>query len=498
MRIGNTPAIDGGLAYKPARPGTDRHIPDSEIARQMDFLDRVYHQWTHEFVEKKSRKPLFAIQTYGCQMNERDSQHIRGMLERAGFEPGEKEEADLILFNTCCIREHAELKVFGNVGALQKRKLENPELMIAVCGCMMQQKEVAEKLYHRYPFVDMIFGTHALHAFAELLYHATLTGQRVYDVRESEGMIAENIPLRRDKSESAYLTIMYGCNNYCTFCIVPHVRGRERSRQMDDILREAQKLIREGVKEITLLGQNVNSYGNDMPNNDISFPQLLRQMNNLDGLLRLRFMTSHPKDLSPELINAMAECEKVCKHLHLPVQSGSDTILRKMNRRYTRFDYLALVDRLRAKIPDIELTTDIIVGFPGETEEDFEQTLQLVDQVGYSSAFTFVYSARNGTPAAKMTQIDLQTQKERLYRLNALQAEKTAHNNQKYIGKIVEVLVEGYDNRDTGSLFGKSSHSKMVYFPGNASDVGKLVCTKIIASRNQSLLGEQALHNETL
>ena len=371
--------------------------------------------------ELEGRGFQYYIESYGCQMNDHDAEKLSGMLQTCGFSPApSKEEATLLLFNTCCVREHAEKRVFGNIGALKKRKEDEPGLLIGVCGCMMQQREVAERLFKRFPFVDLVFGTHELHHFP-LLLSRTLAGERVFSVRESDGEIAEGLPVVRGGSFSTFVTIMYGCNNFCSYCIVPYVRGRERSRAPENIVAEVRSLAERGFREITLLGQNVNSYA--YADDGVDFPELLRRVSTVEGIERIRFMTSHPKDLSPRLIEAMATLPKVCNHIHLPVQSGSNRILSEMNRRYTREKYLGLVEDIRAAVEGVELTTDIIVGFPGETEEDFEETLALVRQVGFSAAYTFMYSPRLGTRAAEMeNQVPEEVKKDRLLRLNACSA----------------------------------------------------------------------------
>ena len=462
-------------------------VSQEEIYRQNSFLDTISHEWTKNFISRNGRKPIFCCQNYGCQMNEHDSENIKGMMIRAGFDIVERGDADFVLFNTCCVRDHAEQRVFGNIGALAKTKTEHPEMIIGVCGCMMQQQDTAKQLFRRFPYVDIVFGTHALYSFPELLYRTLTTGSRVFDTRESDGQIAEHLPTLNAKSVSAYVTIMYGCNNFCTYCIVPYVRGRERSRKPDDILFEIQELTQKGVCEITLLGQNVNSYGKDL-DDDIDFAKLLREIDKKTDVKRIRFMTSHPKDLSDALIEAMAQCDTLCKHIHLPVQSGSNNILKRMNRKYSREEYLLLIEKLRKQVPDIEITTDIIVGFPGESEVDFLQTLDLVDQVGFASAFTFMYSPRTGTSAAIMEdQIDKNTKKERLLILNELQARKCAENNSKYVGKALEVLVEGCDER--GIAYGKTGNFKTINFPGEPSLIGKFKTVKVEECKKNALVG---------
>lgn len=440
--------------------------------------------------ELEGRGFQYYIESYGCQMNDHDAEKLSGMLQTCGFSPApSKEEATLLLFNTCCVREHAEKRVFGNIGALKKRKEDEPGLLIGVCGCMMQQREVAERLFKRFPFVDLVFGTHELHHFP-LLLSRTLAGERVFSVRESDGEIAEGLPVVRGGSFSTFVTIMYGCNNFCSYCIVPYVRGRERSRAPENIVAEVRSLVERGFREITLLGQNVNSYA--YADDGVDFPELLRRVSTVEGIERIRFMTSHPKDLSPRLIEAMATLPKVCNHIHLPVQSGSNRILSEMNRRYTREKYLGLIEDIRAAVEGVELTTDIIVGFPGETEEDFEETLALVRQVGFSAAYTFMYSPRLGTRAAEMeNQVPEEVKKDRLLRLNACSAEQLKVGNRKYIGQEGTVLVEGCDRREKAPMaYGKLTNFKMVYFPGDAGLIGSMRHVRITGIQNNSLIGE--------
>ncbi len=461
-----------------------KSVPGSELLKSQEAAQRLHD-------DILSRKLSYFIESYGCQMNDHDAEKLAGMLQSCGYKKAEsKSDADLILFNTCCVREHAELRVFGNIGALKKRKDEKPELLIGVCGCMMQQKDVAEKLFKRFPFVDLVFGTHELHRFPVLLEKA-LNGERSFSVTESDGAIAEGLPVERLGRYQTNVTIMYGCDNFCSYCIVPYVRGRERSRASADILGEIRGLAEGGFKEITLLGQNVNSYRGD--GGETSFAKLLRMANDIEGVERLRFMTSHPKDLSPELIQAMASCKKVCNHIHLPVQSGSDRVLKRMNRGYTRGQYLNLVKALRENVNGIELTTDIIVGFPGETEEDFQDTLFLVREAGFSAAYTFMYSPRNGTSAARMEeQVEKAVKKERLERLNSLEAELLRENNKKHLGTVGTVLVEGCDHRAAPMAYGKLGNFKMVYFPGDEAMEGQLKRVRITKTQSNSLLGEIA------
>ncbi len=428
----------------------------------------------------------YYIETYGCQMNEHDSEKIAGMLVKCGYTKADsKQDADFILFNTCCVREHAELRTFGNVGFIKELKQLNPRLILGVCGCMMQQKDVADKLYKRFPFVDLIFGTHELKNFPFML-EKVLDNERIINISEMNGEVIEGLPVERTPGFSTFVNIMYGCNNFCTYCIVPYVRGRERSRRAEDVVNEVKEVVALGYKEVTLLGQNVNSYYSD----GVNFPKLLEMVNAVPGLTRLRFMTSHPKDLSDELIEAMAKLDKVGKHIHLPVQSGSDEILRRMNRRYTSSQYLELVSKLRSKVKDVEITTDIIVGFPGETEEDFEATCDIVRKVGYSNAYTFAYSPREGTIAAKMPdQIAQEVKKQRLNKLNAVLAETIPCGNEKYIGFEGDILIEGVDHRAEPLLFGKLSNFKMVYVQGDEKLIGTMVHVKVDGLRFNSLFG---------
>lgn len=434
----------------------------------------------------------FCITTYGCQMNEEDSEKLSGMLKAQGYSRTEnKKEADIIIFNTCCVRENAELKVYGNIGALKKMKSDNPNLIIAICGCMMQQEGMAENIIKKYPFVDIIFGTHNSYKFPEYLNRVKQEGRSIIEITNKEEGIVEGIPIDRESSIKALVSIMYGCNNFCTYCIVPYVRGRERSRLPEEIEKEIVDLISRGYREITLLGQNVNSYGKGLEP-EINFAKLLRRINNIQGLERIRFMTSHPKDLSDEVIEAIAECDKICEQIHLPVQSGSNNMLKKMNRHYTREQYLEAVRKIKATIKDVCITTDIIVGFPGETEEDFLDTLSLAKEVGYDSAFTFIYSKRKGTPADEMLdQIDDKVKHDRFNRLVEVINESSAKNNKAYQDRIVEVLVEGATKNDENKLMGRTRTGKLVNFTGNKEHIGKLVLVKITEALTFSLNGEE-------
>ena len=442
-------------------------------------------------LENNMDKKLFCISTYGCQMNEEDSEKLSGMLKSQGYERTEnKEEASIIIFNTCCVRENAENKVFGNLGQLKQLKKKNPNLVIAICGCMMQQVGMADKVLKTFPYVDIIFGTHNAHKFPEYLHRVLQEGVQVKEILNKEEGIVEGLPIDRKSDVKAFVTIMYGCNNFCTYCIVPYVRGRERSRKSEDIIKEIEELVSKGYKEITLLGQNVNSYGKGLEE-DIDFAGLLRKVNEVKGLKRVRFMTSHPKDLSDDVIMAIKECDKLCEQVHLPVQSGSSRILKEMNRHYDREYYLDLVKKIKSEIPDVTLTTDIIIGFPGETEEDFLDTLSLCEEVGYDSAFTFIYSRRNHTPADKMeNQIPDDIKHDRFNRLVEAINKKVVIKNKEYEGKVVEVLVEGPSKNDETKLTGRTRNGKLVNFAGDEKLVGELVNLKIVRAQPFSLIGE--------
>lgn len=378
-----------------------KKIGSEELEKQKKYCQKVSSLLEKRY--KNQDKPLACVVTYGCQQNVADSEHIKGMLEEMGYGFTEdRTQAKLVIFNTCAVREHAEDRVFGNVGALKKYKLENPDVVIALCGCMMQQKHIAEKIKKSFPFVDLVFGTHVVYKVPELIYDALTMRKRVFELPDVDGVIAEGIPVKRDNDRKAWIPIMYGCNNFCSYCVVPYVRGRERSREAADVIKEFKQLVDEGYKEITLLGQNVNSYGKDLEPK-VTFAQLLRMLNDLDGDFRIRFMTSHPKDCTKELIETMAECDKVATHLHLPFQSGNNRVLRAMNRGYTREKYLELINYAKQLMGDeLSITSDIIVGFPGETYEEFLDTVSLVKEIKATSLFTFIYSPRVGTPAAKM------------------------------------------------------------------------------------------------
>ncbi len=458
-------------------------VTEAEQALQRDYMDQV---------RALPRRPQsYHVVTYGCQMNAHDSEKLAGLLREMGMtEAPTREEADLVLFNTCCVRDNAERRALGNVTWLKELKRDKPELLIGVCGCMIQQPGMAEKILKQYKFIDLAFGTANLHRLPQLLYEELTTHRRVVEVDQGEDVIAEGLPVKRLRPDHAYITIMYGCDNFCSYCIVPYVRGRERSRDMDAIVREAEELYRGGVKEIMLLGQNVNSYGKGLPG-EPTFAQLLRRLDAI-GIPRIRFMTSHPKDLSDELIAAMGECKHLCPQFHLPVQSGSDEILKAMNRHYDRASYLDKVEKLRRAVPGIGLTTDIIVGFPGETEAQFEDTLSLVQQVGYDSAFTFIYSPRPGTKAAKMAdQVPADVAQARLERLLKAQEATQAEVQKRFLGMEEEVLVESLSRRSDKAVSGKGLHGVSVTFPGTEADIGQIVRVRITECANNTLRGER-------
>jgi tRNA-2-methylthio-N6-dimethylallyladenosine synthase len=434
----------------------------------------------------------FYIETWGCQMNEEDSEKLSGMLKRTGYDRSdERDTADIIIFNTCCVRENAELKVKGNLGALKKIKKERPDLIIAVCGCMMQQEGVAEEIIKMFPFVDIIFGTHNSYKFPEYLNRVKQENKSIVEVIQKEEGIVEGIPIDRESSVKAFVTIMYGCNNFCTYCIVPYVRGRERSREPQNIVKEIKDLVSAGYKEVTLLGQNVNSYGKELEPK-MSFAGLLKTIREIPGLERVRFMTSHPKDLTEDVIDVIAEGGNLCEQIHLPVQSGSSRLLKMMNRHYDKEMYLDLVRRIKSKIPGVAISTDIIIGFPGETEEDFQETLSLVNEVEYDSAFTFIYSKRKGTPAYDMDdQISDEVKHDRFNRLVEAVNACSRKRNLSYLGRTVEVLVEGFSKNNENTVTGRTRSGKLVNLSGGAELIGELVNVKIIKANSFSLVGEE-------
>lgn len=450
-----------------------KQAPESEPERQYYFIEVA-----RKIVKKQSEKlgrPLTACTTtFGCQMNARDSEKLAGILERMGYVEVQEEEADFVIYNTCTVRENANLRVYGRLGYLHSLKKKNPHMMIGLCGCMMQEPQVVEKLKRSYSFVNLIFGTHNIYKFAELVVAALLSDHMVIDIWKDTDKIVEDLPSQRKFPFKSGVNIMFGCNNFCSYCIVPYVRGRERSRNPKDIVREIENLVADGVVEVMLLGQNVNSYGKNLEE-PMTFAQLLQEIEKIEGLKRIRFMTSHPKDLSDELIEVMKNSKKICKHLHLPLQSGSTDILKVMNRRYTKEQYLNLVERIRAAIPDISLTTDIIVGFPGETEEDFLETMDVVEKVRYDSAFTFIYSKRTGTPAAAMeNQIPDDVVKDRFDRLLSKVQEIGRAMSARDTGTVQEVLVEEQNSQDPHLMTGRLSNNLLVHFEGDTSLLGQI------------------------
>ena len=462
------------------------------MTRQKGFVLKI-KELNNRFAQEKGRVPLVKTETYGCQQNENDTERIRGILKDAGFEFCDtEEEADIVIYNTCAVRENAEQKVFGRLGILKHMKESRPDMIIGLCGCMVQQKHITEKIRKIHKHVDLVFGTHALYKLPELLYKAMTKNNKrsVVDIEDSAGKIAEDIPILRDDNKKAWVSVMYGCNNFCSYCIVPYVRGRERSRTSGAIIKEIKSLVENGCSEISLLGQNVNSYGKDL-DEDIDFAKLIRMVNEIEGVKRIRFMTSHPKDLSDDLIDAIAECENVCKQLHLPVQAGNNRVLEQMNRKYTREDYLKKIDKVKKKIPDISLSTDIIVGFPTETKEEFEDTLDIIRRVEYDNIFSFIYSRREGTPAAKLDFVLSEDEiHENFNRLLEVQNEISKRKNDAYVGRIEKILVDGESKNDKNMLSGRTDSSKIVNFKGSKELAGKYVKVKITQAHTWSLNGE--------
>lgn len=455
---------------------------------------KYYIQKCKELVKIKEqqygRKLSACVVTFGCQMNFKDSEKLMGILSEIGYEETDDEHADLVLYNTCTVRENANLKIYGRLGYLSKIKEKNPEMIIGLCGCMMQEPQVVEKLNKSYRFIDIIFGTHNIFLLAQLLYERLISGHKVEDIWDGTTEIVEELPTVRKYDFKSGVNIMYGCNNFCSYCIVPYVRGRERSRNPEDIIDEIKQLVANGVVEIMLLGQNVNSYGKTLEN-PITFAQLLQRIEDIEGLKRIRFMTSHPKDLSDELIKVMAKSKKICKQMHLPLQSGSSRLLKIMNRHYNKEQYLTLVEKLRKEIPDIGITTDIIVGFPGETEEDFEETLDVVEKAQYDSAFTFIYSKRSGTPAAKMPdQVPEDVVKDRFDRLLSLVNSISKEKTKALEGSVQEVLVEEVNKKIPGYVSGRLSNNSVVHFPTDVSLIGSLVNVKLEEAKGFYYMGE--------
>lgn len=464
-------------------------IPMKESERQFYYMKQC-KEWVQSEEQRLGRKLTMSVNTLGCQMNAKDSEKIVGILERIGYVTTEDTLADLVLYNTCTVRENANLKVYGRLGYLKKQKEKNPSMKIILCGCMMQEDTVVDKIKKSYRFVDLIFGTHNIYKLAELLFSQIQSDSMIIDVWKEAKEIVEELPSDRKYSFKAGVNIIYGCNNFCSYCIVPYVRGRERSRNPEDILQEIRDLVADGVVEIMLLGQNVNSYGKTLEH-PMSFAELLVEVEKIEGLERVRFMTSHPKDLSDELIKVMQHSEKICTHLHLPLQSGSSRILGQMNRKYTREQYLSLVEKIKEALPDISLTTDIIVGFPGETEEDFLDTLKMVEEVRYDSAYTFIYSKRTGTPAASMdNQIDEDTIKNRFDRLLKSVQHISKEITDSRVGQTVEVLMEEVNSQDTHLVTGRMSCNAVVHCPADHTTIGQIHRVKLTKSKGFYYMGE--------
>ncbi len=465
--------------------------PQEEPERQYYYIAKA-RQYVQEKSRKKGRPLTFCVNTFGCQMNARDSEKLIGILEQIGYVKKETEDADFVIYNTCTVRENANNKVYGRLGYLHSQKKKNPDMMIGLCGCMMQEPKVVEKIRTSYRFVDLVFGTHNIYKFAELIVAAFESKGMIVDIWKDTDKIVEDLPVERKYTFKSGVNIMFGCNNFCSYCIVPYVRGRERSRDPKDIIREIERLVADGVVEVMLLGQNVNSYGKNLEH-PMTFAQLLEEVEKIDGLERIRFMTSHPKDLSDELIEVLGKSKKICKHLHLPLQSGSSRILKEMNRHYTKEQYLELVKKIRAAVPDIALTTDIIVGFPGETEEDFLETMEVVKEVQYDSAFTFIYSKRTGTPAAtKEDQVSPEVVKDRFDRLLHVVQEIGSQKAGALQGTVQKVLIEEINAQDEHLVTGRLSNNSVVHVPGGADLIGKIVNVSLDECKGFYYLGTLA------
>ena len=462
--------------------------PTEEPARQYYFMAKA-RKYVKAMSEKLGRPLTSVVVTFGCQMNARDSEKLSGILEKVGYELTDDEDADFVIYNTCTVRDNANQRVYGRLGHLNSLKKKNPHKKIALCGCMMQEPSVIEKIKKSYRFVDLIFGTHNIYKFAELLTAMFESDSMIIDIWQDTDQIVEDLPVERKYPFKSGINIMFGCNNFCSYCIVPYVRGRERSRNPKDIINEIEALVADGVVEIMLLGQNVNSYGKNLEE-PMTFAQLLREVEKIEGLERIRFMTSHPKDLSDELIQVMKESKKICRHLHLPLQSGSTRILEKMNRRYTKEQYLALAEKIRREIPDIAITTDIIVGFPGETPEDVDETIDVVKRVQYDNAFTFIYSKRTGTPAAAMEQVPEETVKEGFDRLLKVVQDTARERVELLQGQTLEALVEGVNEQDDSLLTGRLSNNTIVHFKGEKELIGKIIPVYLKECNGFYYLGE--------
>lgn len=477
-------------------------IPMMEPDRQYYFMNKC-KEFFLDLKAKKNRQLTYCVTTFGCQMNAHDSEKLKGILDEIGYEEVEVENADFIIYNTCTVRENANKKLYGHLGHLKKLKKLNPDMIVCLCGCMMQEPHVIENIKKNYQFVDIVFGTHNIYKLSELMYQHIQNNEQVIEVLDKSQVVVEALPTKRKFTFKSGVNIMYGCNNFCTYCIVPYVRGRENSRRPNEIYEEIKALAARGVKEVMLLGQNVNSYGKEYDYSDgkmslldntdrVDFPDLLKEICRIDGIERIRFMTSHPKDLSDKLIEVMASEDKICKHLHLPVQSGSTNILARMNRRYTKEQYLNLVDRIREKIPDISLTTDIMIGFPGETEEDFLDTLDVVEKVRYDQAFTFIYSRRTGTPAAVMEgQIAEEVVKDRFSRLLKRVNEISSERTWRFAGQVREVLVEEQNHQDSQLVTGRTRENVTVHFKGDKNLIGETVKVLLKECKGFYFIGER-------
>lgn len=462
----------------------------NETERQRSFIE-LARALTQQKMQTIGRPLTYCLTTFGCQMNEKQSEAVAGIMDEIGYVRQDSEEADVVIYNTCTVRENANLKVYGRLGHLHSLKDQNPDMKIVLFGCMMQEPQVVEKIKKTYSFVNLVFGTHNIFKFAELFYDMLLSDMQIVDIWEGTDQIVEDLPTERNYTFKSGVNIMFGCNNFCSYCIVPYVRGRERSRKPEAIVKEVERLVADGVSEVMLLGQNVNSYGKTLEN-PVTFAQLLTMLEEVEGLKRIRFMTSHPKDLSDELIEVMAKSKKICHHLHLPLQSGSSRVLKEMNRRYDKEKYLNLVEKIRTAIPDISLTTDIIVGFPGETEEDFQETLDVVKKAGYDTAFTFIYSKRTGTPAAaKEDQVPADVTKERFNRLLALVQEQGRIRSSRFAGTVQEVLVEE-ESKEKGIFTGRTQYNLLVHFPADESLLGIYVNVKLEECKGFYYLGSLA------
>lgn len=462
----------------------------NETARQRSFIE-LARALTQQKIQTLGRPVTYCLTTFGCQMNEKQSEAVAGIMDEIGYTRQEDEAADVVIYNTCTVRENANLKVYGRLGHLHSLKDQNPDMKIILFGCMMQEPQVVEKIKKTYSFVNLVFGTHNIFKFAELFYEMLLSDMQIVDIWEGTEQIVEDLPTERNYTFKSGVNIMFGCNNFCSYCIVPYVRGRERSRKPEAIIKEVERLVADGVSEVMLLGQNVNSYGKTLEE-PVTFAQLLTMLEDVKGLKRIRFMTSHPKDLSDELIEVMAASKKVCHHLHLPLQSGSSRVLKEMNRRYDKEKYLNLVDKIRTAVPDISLTTDIIVGFPGETEEDFQETLDVVKKAGYDTAFTFLYSKRTGTPAAaKEDQVPADIAKERFNRLLTLVQEQGRIRSSRFEGTVQEVLVEE-ESKEKGIFTGRTQYNLLVHFPADERLLGTYVSVKLEECKGFYYLGSLA------